>query len=317
MDGKLVRAILNRAATERVLFRYFKDRYALLLLALAAGDGRRLSDLRKGPLGRLFRKQVVNQILGQEPVLERQPELLRSYWVEDALCYRLSLGCWGSAKGGLWYDQTSRRGYNIVLLLNYSSEHDERYRRLVRPSDDHPFLFDCHPHDRHGRHTMVWARIDADFHHGEALIEEIQNDWIREADSRLNRVRPFATNPKRWERMCRVWLDGARCTPSSLEGYVRGVLAPHRRLWAEAMLAAAIWFIREDLGIREIYYHTHETGCRLKRIYYGKPPVSLYEQLPRKFCFERIDRLPQFLGRRRGTRMQRRQQQPSFWHLRL
>ena len=63
------------------------------------------------------------------------------------------------------------------------------------------------------------------------------------------------------------------------------------------MLAATIWFLREEIGISRIYYHTHEYGAQLKRIRWGLPPRSLYTSLPRRFCFERTEEAPEFLVR--------------------
>ena len=167
---------------------------------------------------------------------------------------------------------------------------------------------------------MSWARIDAGPDNGQALIEEIQNDWIRMAYEDL----AVAERATRHGRPAPWWLhprpDGTGRSEASLERYVRAVLAPQRRVWAEATLAAAIWFICEDLGIREIYFHTHETGCRLKGISGCKPPVSLYESLPRKFCFERTDVSPRFIKRRRrsgSSRREVRESSPMFWRLSL
>jgi hypothetical protein len=77
------------------------------------------------------------------------------------------------------------------------------------------------------------------------------------------------------------------------------------RQWAEAMLAATIWFLREELGIKTIFYHTFDSGCRLKGIEDTLPPRSLYTVLPKKFCFEETDRLPGFLALENNKRMRR------------
>jgi hypothetical protein len=66
-------------------------------------------------------------------------------------------------------------------------------------------------------------------------------------------------------------------------------------LWDEAMLAAAVWFCRSQLGVRRIYYHTFEGSNLLKRMHGCPPPRSLYTTLPRRFCFERTDQPPQML----------------------
>jgi hypothetical protein len=46
-----------------------------------------------------------------------------------------------------------------------------------------------------------------------------------------------------------------------------------------------------------------------------RPPRSLYEEVPRAFCFERTDRPPEFLERHLARRSRRTQFE--FWQLRL
>jgi hypothetical protein len=80
-----------------------------------------------------------------------------------------------------------------------------------------------------------------------------------------------------------------------LDRYIEETLQPHMALWQEAVLAAAIWFLKEEIGISKIYYHTFEFGCKLKRISGNRPPQSLYTRLPSRFCFEKTDCAPEFL----------------------
>lgn len=79
----------------------------------------------------------------------------------------------------------------------------------------------------------------------------------------------------------------------------REVLRPYSKVWDEAILTAALCFIRRELGIREVFYHSYDTGNRLKgieRYYeYGKPPRYLYTDLPKKFCFVKTSEAPDFL----------------------
>ncbi len=89
-----------------------------------------------------------------------------------------------------------------------------------------------------------------------------------------------------------------------------------RRLWDEAMLAATVWFCRNQLGVRRIYYHAFENGNLFKRIERSHPPRSLYTTLPRRFCFKRTVEAPQMLRRcrHRGVRPALRSPH-SCWHL--
>ena len=97
--------------------------------------------------------------------------------------------------------------------------------------------------------------------------------------------------------------------------YAEHVLANHRRLWDEAVLAASLWLLREHLGIRRIFMHTLEGGCALKRMAGCPPPRSLYENLPRAFCFERVQGVPRFLQEHPGQR--RWSRTLPMWRLQL
>ena len=83
-----------------------------------------------------------------------------------------------------------------------------------------------------------------------------------------------------------------------LRRYFVEAMRPHRAIWEEATLTAALVFLREELGIGRIFYNTWETGCRFKGISlnYG-PPRSLYTDLPRRFCFEETSEPPVILQR--------------------
>ena len=70
-------------------------------------------------------------------------------------------------------------------------------------------------------------------------------------------------------------------------------------MWDEAMLAATLWFLRVELGIRWIFYHTFETGNWLKDMIRSKPPRSLYTDLPKQFCFQETYNPPAFIMRSR------------------
>ena len=62
------------------------------------------------------------------------------------------------------------------------------------------------------------------------------------------------------------------------------------------MLTAALWFLQEELGFKEVFYHAWQTGNALKRLDDEHiPPRSLYSDLPEKFAFERVNKGPLFL----------------------
>ena len=75
------------------------------------------------------------------------------------------------------------------------------------------------------------------------------------------------------------------------------------------MLWAAISFLREEIGIDHIFYHSAESGRLLKHIQGGLPPYSLYSDLPRRFCFALSPEVPVFLQQEKTFRKAARQNQ--------
>ena len=286
MDKLEVQEIIDCLPRGRTPFYYFKDRYALMLMRLAFEKPVSKGAIREAGLGRLLEKPVVKAAMGACGSGNVSAEICDFYWPDDYVCYLLKLGVWGSRDR--WSDQTSRCGYNLVLQLNFSTEHTDRYYELVDPDRKHPFEYSGHPISRSGRRTLAWSRMDIDLGRGEALIEEIQNDWLHRAQGARRYAARLSGDIPMW---------GITVCAEKVVEYVDTVLAPHLKLWDEAMLAATIWFLREEIGIRRIYYHTHEHGAQLKRIRWGLPPRSLYTSLPRRFCFETTEEAPEFLLR--------------------
>lgn len=311
MERKLAEEILASLGREAIVFRYFKDRYAFQLLAYAATEGKNLSEMRRGRFRPLLQKPEVRRVLGTRGGRGVDWELLDTYFPPRTEDYVLTFGVWGDEDDDAWY-QTSRPGFNVVVQLNFPPAHDRAYRRYIEPDEEGPFVRRSHPINENGRNTLAWSRIDVDPDRGEALIEEIQSDWIRDAESAgriaLDRLVEGEVAPP-W------WLSYDGCDAAQAYRYVEYVLADHRRMWDQAMLAASLWLLRERLGIRRIYMHTADDGRRLKRIEGRQPPRSLYEQVPRSFCFERVSGAPKFLrdhlARTRGT------PRWEFWRLRV
>lgn len=307
MERKLAEEILA-SVPEGKAFRYFKDRYALQLLAYAATEGRSLSELRRGRFRPLLQKPTIRRLLEKRDQRGVDWRLLDSYFPAGTEDYELTLALWGDARDSASWNQTTRAGLNVVVQLNFPAAHDRAYRRYVEPVE-HPFEFSFHPIRQRGGHTLAWSRIDIDPQRGEALIEEIQSDWIRQTDHAADEALSLLVSEEGWEP---YWIDEAGCDALQLFRYVEYVLRNHRRIWDQAMLAASLWLLREHLGIRRIYMHTHESGCLLKSIGRRRPPRSIYEKLPRRFCFERVEEIPAFL-----QRDLRRSGGYEFWCLRV
>lgn len=296
--------LLLHLPSRRRVFRYYKDRYAPLLLGYAFGAGASVREIKQSRFAQLLERPVMKRTVALLPDGFLTPAIVEAGAPYSDIPYVITFGQWGydTTRRHLDYYQTTRPGRNLVLQLNFSGEHDTLYRRLFPFTDWRSFTVSGHPVSTEGRTTLAWSRIDLDRRTGEALIEEIQNDWIRGALRRhawyrerflLHQAAGDLDLEEPW--VARGW---------ALAEYMAGVLEPHLAIWAEATLAATICVLREELGIRTIYYHTHRSGQRLKRIRTGAPPRSLYSTLPRSFCFRATRDIPEFL--RRDDRWMRR-----------
>ncbi len=289
MKKQDVEEIIHCLPQDKTLFYYFKDRYAPLLLSKVFPENTTVADIKKSRFSPLLNKPVVKQVLAKLGGSAISCNNLLYCWDPSGKQFLLTLGTWGADKCDYYY-QTSRRGHNLVLQLNFSNEHDSPFQKLI--NRNYWFNYTNHPVLKKGersyfRQTLAWARIDLEFRCGEALIEEIQSDWVK-------RARRDYLHAKR-KVSCHI-KNNCRCPYmewyKAVVQYYEAVLQPYNDLWAEAMLAAAVNFIVDELGLRRIYYHTQETGKAVKRC---NPPRSLYTELPRKFCFQRTGEVPMFL----------------------
>jgi hypothetical protein len=298
--------ILQCLSGERRLFPYFKDRYALLLLADIVGTaGKRVSELKSSCYHGLLEKEGVKRVLQRAPGGLVTRDLLESEWSASTRTYRLTLGSWGGSdiKHNTYY-QTSRAGKNLVLQMNFPFSHNRDYERLIKPEHGHPFQNVRHPIASGDEQTLAWARIDLDFDTGEALIEEIQCDWIRGALGYRRASEGIEKAEARNDYLSRV-IGGRGSHAKRFTSYINDVLTPHIDIWEEAMLSAALWFVTSEIGIRTLFYHTFEGADTLKVFGWKKPPRSIYTTLPRRFCFQRVDRGPSFLRPKRMYRPRR------------
>ncbi len=308
MDMQQAKEVIACLPRGRTLFHYGRHGYAPLLLSYLVEGRIAIGELRKSRYGKLLQSPSLKTVIADsgKPVLDRA-QLDLAYW-RDTLPFVLTLDLFD---GRL---QTSRRGANLVLQLNFSSGHDREYQRLVKPGARPVMRPGGHPVMRPGRRelfreTLAWSRIDVDFNCDQALIEEVQSDWVR-----------AAAYVKRWIGHARhgvaplpAWFELSG-TPDGIEHYLDRVLAPYLGLWQEAMLSASIDFIHRELGIATVFYHSHETGGQVKRIEYGEAPRSLYSQLPRRFCFEQTEEAPEFLLRDRRFRGRMKQVKDPRWY---
>ena len=293
-------------------FSYFKDRYALLLLAWAVGnEGMTIAEIKKTAYAKLLNKPRLKAISAKygdgwvtaERLLEQWP----SYDEYDT--YYLTLSDWGTKRKDWQGDQVSRPGGNLVLQLNFTAEHDNVFYALT----DERIVYQFHGHPvSKTRNTLAWARIDLDLATGEGLIEEIQSDWIRDAANEAKWAKRTqagepSSHQKKWARYHKAAIH-----------YYDHVLKSAVKTWSEAMLSAALWYLRDEVGLNTIYYHNFEWGNRLKHVKWGLPPKSLYTKLPRSFGFQETGEVPEFLLKKtthRPTRKLLRDEPVRFYKL--
>lgn len=293
MDAKLANEIIQCLPRDRTLFRYYKGRFANLLLAMVSERYATVRELKESPFQALTNRPEVKNVLasrGDGKVCARQFE---QAWQEPSLCFRLTISQW-EGEPGAW-GQSSRRGVNLVLQLNFSNQHNAEYRRLYKPTSDNVFNFYGHPiADERGdgaiEETLAWARIDLDFTHDEALVEELQSDWVREAKWYLSHLERYKHS------RVPIYEYESKASRAERVKYLKEVLPPYSALWQEVMLAATIWFIRQELGIANIFIHTAESGATIKRMGRSTPPTSIYSKLPKKFCFQQGKEAPAMIA---------------------
>jgi hypothetical protein len=306
MQRQLADEIIACLQGERTVYSYYRDRYGIGLLRhhCRQQPGRRVpvAALRRSAYAGLLEKPRIRTILAGCGHALDDAALAASDYDAEQSAFVLTLSTWGEERRGRWrYQQTSRPGVNLVLQLNFNREHERHYRRLGEADG----LFENYGHPiARQRHTLAWARIDLDWASGTALIEEIQTDWLRRAADLerwlLTRQRAGAADDalltyRRRQLRLRPALD-----------YCRHVGEHYRPIWAEAMLWAAIAFVRDELGLRTLYYHSEDSGRLLKHISGWLPPRSLYTDLPRRFCFRRDAEWPDFLlADKRNRQLQR------------
>ncbi len=304
MDKKLANEIIACFAGNRWLFNYFRDRYAFLLTAWALSGRIKLDN---EVLKQLRHKPRLKQWFADRGDLKVKSDELVNAWCEDAEPFVLSLGCWEGEDMG--WDQVSRYGTNLVLRIGLNNRHLSSLKRLVRPVHDEMFQYDCHPVLQKNepwpfRNTLSWVRIDLDLNTNEALIEEIQTDWIRLVK---RSAKVLGSNRGQWVQ------NQIKGNPETVQRFCDEIVEPLARIWDEASLAAALYFLVEEVGIGRVYYHTFESGCLIKRLKYSRPPRSLYTRLPRRFGMSMVNTPPEFLASDRRFKKLTRKVSETHW----
>ncbi len=309
MDRHAIEEIVACLCGERTVYSYYRDRYSLGLLRYLSRHSRdrealSVAAVRKSSYAPLLHKPRVKSALarlGQQPLNE--PFLAAHDHDPQQEYFVLTLDVWGSEqRSGRANRQTSRPGFNLVLQLNFNNDHDRRYGKLG--CRNALFNYQGHPVSR-CRNTLAWARIDLDWASNCALIEEIQSDWIRRVAWLAERVEKKLACGQ--PATGSIAYAGQRLPLAAAQAYCGYVLEHYAGIWSEAMLWASIEFIREELGLPVVFYHSETGGRLLKGIRCSAPPRSLYTDLPCRFCFTPTREVPPFLADDREVRRLLRQ----------
>jgi len=302
MDIQELKEIIDCMPKGRTFFPYYQNRYAPMLLAWIIGEYGKVSDIKQSRYAGLLDKPPVKNLLATSGKGTLSADALSLAWAEPHDQFLLTLGQWGGDSPR--WQQTSRAGYNLVLQLNVHEGYRKAFTKYLPEDYQYLLEYSFHPVLNKGerelfRQTLGWVRMDIDFATGEALIEEIQSDWIRDLQMLKKEC---ATDAK----------------SKAMYHYSGFVIERFGKIWDEALLCAALWFLIEEMGLTTIWYHTFETGNQLKRIKYRQPPRSLYSKLPRKFCFTETSDQPLFLSRDKSyRRFARAYKEPRWFQMQM
>ena len=313
MKREIAKEVVACLPKGRTLFHYSKDDYAFHLLHLLKKDGEEIRNVRSSSLARLLEKPRVKPYLAECCDGKLHQDLIpRQQFLPEGQNYRLSLDVWGENVTQWRDNQVSRKGVSLVLQMNLNRNHFTKLSRCADLDDYDPFGGWGHP-AREGKYpTLSWCRLDFDLQTGEALIEEIQTDLLREMKDLAKRA--YRAKKRKKEE---VSFYGTDFKTTRFLDYWEREFCHHEKTWHEAMLSAAIVFLIEEIGMRTVYYHTHQSGKFLKRIDGTLPPVSLYTKLPKQFCFEKTREAPELLCREEGwkRRMRATNQELEFFRM--
>ena len=323
MEKEYATDILACLPHTRSQFEYFSDYYVVQLLNYAIEERASIAQLRRSKLSRLLNNPILKHVLSNAGDGVISSERLWPALAHSPEKFLLTVGLWGGEKERCWH-QTSRNGYNLVLRLNFNSGHDQQFRRLMAPITNCAFNGYSHPvlgpkERSYFRETLAWARLDVDLESGQALVEEIQSDWVRRVKDTERRLKRWEASSRPKTEPKRFWIPSCETTPEQAREYIDKVFTPFRNIWDQAMLSAVLHFVIDELGLDDLWYHTWQTGSALKGIEMDwAPPRSLYSRLPRQFCFGETSDMPVMLQHgyiRR--RLKRAHAAPRFYRLNL
>jgi len=295
-------ADVRRTLPEVLPFHYYSDRESPWLLAQHMDRTARVRDLKAGPLARFLDRPLVKPIVARSGGVLHQHDVLTVAHADRALRLpdtgvagrdALDLACAGNWMDfeltfDLWeYVQTTRRAANLVVQVGFPSDHAALLGQYFRKDVRHKFEETMHPVRTDGRPTLAWARVDIDLGRGEALIEEVQSDWLRFVADQRQSLEYSAPRSR---------------DLAATRAYEQALVARYAKVWPRATLLAVLVLLRDWLGVRTVWMHQPEMGMVLKDIWYDGPPRSLYSRLPKSFGFGATRDVPGFLTSAKGLR---------------
>ncbi|WP_317056983.1 hypothetical protein [Roseovarius rhodophyticola] len=292
--------LIGQRLPKEMVFPYFADRESAWVLAACMPASARIGDLRKTPVGKLLDRPALLALVARCGGVLHRDDVLAVAYADQAMGrvtlgpvatagveavfgetwhdFYLSFDIWGDRRR--WYDQTTRQNANLVVQMGFPSDHAALMGRYLQEGARKDFEWDGHPIRTSGRPTLAWARLDIDLEAREALIDEVQTDWLRNAGDEVAALRDSAPRSRALAQM---------------ERYESGLVDRYGKIWSRAMLLAALMLLRDGLGVERVWMHQPTPGKLLKRINGVAPPRSLYTSLPRSFCFAPTRVRPGFL----------------------
>lgn len=297
MEQRILTEVLDCLRGERTLIYYYLDQYAvdLLKMVLGAQGEMTIKALRASVWSKLLKRPILSKVVANCGSGCIGKDSLDHVYADTFEPFVLTLGKWGGDRDCSW-NQTTRPGGNLVLQLNLSAYWAQKLNRLTDCVANN--FFDCgHPLSDTRDMTLAWVRLDVDFETNEVLIEEVQSDLIRRVAFLGARARTVKNHGR-----SDFFYRGAQINVEKMIAFSAEFDACFGLLWSQAALSSALKFVRSELGISDIYYHTFDAGNILKGIRYGKPPRSLYTDLPKQFCFKKQEQGPKFLSANKRVR---------------
>ena len=302
-------------------FAYYDDRESPWLLSQFVGDRAPVARVRKSAVGKLLARPLVQPLVagcggvlepGDVQALARADvaagfsglskpatALLERVYATPWQDFVLSFAQWGQR--GRWGDQTTRNDANLVIQVGFPSDHAELMGKYFGPLRRKDLEFSLHPVRTVGRPTLAWARVDLDLLSGEALVEEVQSDWLRFAKDEVDDLRTGRPHSR---------------ALALAERYEAALVRQYGKAWSRVTLLAVLMLLRDEFACRTVWMHQPEAGAVLKGITGTPPPRSLYTDLPKRFCFAPTRDRPGFLQRLAKSRTKRLPKSgPLFWRL--